>query len=337
MPTAQLPGWTITIDGQALGDGALPRALRCEIGMDGVGALHLDLIVPRDATLPAIGAPISVELSLDDASATVFTGEIDGVRVTADGAAISAGDGLARLANSFITGVYEDQSAGAIARDLVSQAGLTAGTIDDGPTLKSYALFPGVSALAHLGRLAALIGGDLFTDGGGKVHLAAPVASSPAHTLQYGAGVLELGLVKLPSTRSGLDVWGEGAASSAGSDKAHWLPDGLDGVKGQADIDGDPVYAAPADLRREFVRDGALRTGDAAAAVAKARAAAVRPVRGAILAIGVPAVTPGDGVTLDGLPDGHPLAQLLDTQPLRVRRVRHCFDIARGFTTRMEF
>ena len=50
-----------------------------------------------------------------------------------------------------------------------------------------------------------------------------------------------------------------------------------------------------------------------------------------------PTVTPGDGVTLEGLPDGHPLAQLLDTQSLRVRRVRHCFDVARGFTTRMEF
>lgn len=337
MPTAQLPGWTITIDGQELAGGALPRSLRCELGMDGVGALRLDLIVPADASLPEIGAAISVELSLDDDRAPVFAGEIDGVRVTDDGAAISAGDGLARLANAFVTGVYEDQSAGAIARDLVSQAGLTAGTIADGPTLKSYVLFPGVSALAHLGRLAALAGADLFADGRGKVHLVTPGDAGASHTLQYGAGVLALDLVKTPTARSGVDVWGEGAASSAGSDKAHWLPGELDGVKGQADIDGDPVYAAPAALRREFVRDGALRTGDAAGAVARARAAAVRPVRGAILAVGAPALVPGDAVTLDGLPDGHPLARLLASQPLRVRRVRHCLDVARGFTTRMEF
>lgn len=335
---AEIPTWTIAIAGQKLGDGAvLPRALRCEIGMDGVGSLHLDLIVPPDASLPTVGQEITVELGLGDASGKVFKGEIDGVRATADGAALTAGDGLARLANTFVTGTYADQSAGQIASDLVGQAGLSAGTLADGPQLKSYVLFPGVSALAHLGRLGALAGADLCTDGEGKIHMITPNDAGASHTLTWGENLLELDLVAMPTARSGVDVWGEGAASSAGDDKAHWLPGDLGGVKGQADITGDPPFAADAALRREFVRDGALRTGDAVSAVADARAAAVRPVRGAILAMGAPTVAPGDVVSLSGLPSGHPLAQLVGSRSLRVRRVRHRFDTARGFTTRMEF
>lgn len=339
MSAATRPTWTIKVAGQALAGGSggvLPRALRCEIGMDGVGACHIDLIVPTGAELPALGAELVVELGTDDDSAPVFTGEIDGVRVSAAGATITAGDGLARLANAFVTGVYEDQSAGAIARDLVDQAGLSPGTLDDGPTLKSYVLFPGLSALHHLGRLAELAGADLFADGEGKVHLAAPATQGARHSFRYGVDLLELDLLRAPSARSGVDVWGEGAASSAGSDKAHWLPQELDGVKGQADIDGDPVYAAPAALRREFVRDGALRTGDDAGASASARAAARRPVRGAIITLGAPAVAPGDLIALEDLPGAHPLAALAALGPFRVRRVRHRFDVARGFTSRME-
>lgn len=335
---AVVPSWTITIDGRALGGGGvLPRALRCEIGMDGVGSLHLDLIVPRDATLPAVGAPIAVELALGDTRGPVFKGEIDSVRATADGASLTAGDGLARLANTFVSGTYADQSAGQIASDLVQQSGLVAGTIADGPQLKSYVLFPGLSALAHLGRLGALAGADLYSDGEGNIHLATPADAGASHTLTWGETALELDLVAMPTARSGVDVWGEGAASSAGDDKAHWLPATLDGVKGQADIAGDAPFAADAALRRDLVRDGALRTGEAVTAVASARAAAARPVRGVILAVGAPTIAPGDAVSLSGLPDGHPLAQLLGSRPLRVRRVRHRFDTARGFTTRMEF
>ena len=339
MSSAARPTWTITVDGQALGGaggGVLPRALRCEIGMDGVGACHVDLIVPEGAALPAVGAALVVQLGLDDDNSAVFTGEVDGVRASAAGAQLSAGDGLARLAHCFVTGAYEDQSAGKVARDILSQAGLRPGAVDEGPTLKSYVLFPGLSALHHLGRLGVLAGADLFADGEGKVHFAAPATQGARHSFRYGLDLLEVDLLRAPSARAGVDVWGEGAASSAGSDKAHWLPQDLSGVKGKADLPGDPPYAAPAAVRREFVRDGALRTGDDAAASAKARAAARRPVRGAIVTLGAPALAPGDLVALEDLPSAHPLAALAQLGPFRVRRVRHRFDVSRGFTSRME-
>ena len=59
--------------------------------------------------------------------------------------------------------------------------------------------------------------------------------------------------------------------------------------------------------------------------------------RGVIEAIGLARVAPTDTITLSSLPDGHPLAAILEQGTLRVRRVRHQLDGVRGFTTRLEF
>ena len=71
---------------------------------------------------------------------------------------------------------------------------------------------------------------------------------------------------------------------------------------------------------------------------AKGRAAALdRPLRGVLEVSGAAKVAPTDVVTISALPDGHPLAAILEQGTLRVRRVRHQLDVVRGFTTRLEF
>lgn len=335
------PTAVITIAGQKLGGSAtalLPRTLRCELGMDGVGRCSMVLIVPTGTRIPAPGAPLRVELGFDGATAPVFSGEVDSVRTTALGVTVSAGDALARLANTFAAGTYEALPPGPIVRDLLDQAGVAVGAIDDGPHLGSHVLFPGLSLLDHLQRLAALCGASLFADGEGALHFIAADTVGATHSFRFGADVLALDLAHAPTTRSGVDVWGEGAAGTQGEAKAHWLPDALDGVAGRADLDGAPVFASPAVMRRSFVRDGSLRTGNAAAEAARGRAAALaRPLCGTLDVPGAPRVAPGDLVELTGLPESHPLHALLAAGRLRVRRVRHRLDTARGFTTRMEF
>jgi hypothetical protein len=338
---ANTPIWTITIDHQPVGEAGaalFPRSLRSEIGMDGVGRCTLDLIVPPGASIPQPGAALGLSLGLGDAATRVFTGEIDGVRVTATGVVVSAGDALARLANSFGAGAYSERSPGQIVRDLLDQAALTGGTLDELPVLSSYVLFPGLSLLHHARVLAETFGANLFADAEGKVHLLAPDTTGKDHSFRHGVDILAVDLCHAPSARSGVEVWGEGAASGQGSDKAHWLPDTLDGVTGDAAVKGDPVFASADALRRVFVRDGALRTGDAARKAATGRAAALtRPVRGSLEVTGAAAVAPNDLVAITDLPDSNPLKQLPGLDRLRVRRVRHCLDLGRGFTTRMEF
>jgi hypothetical protein len=340
MPKAVIPSMRVTIDGQALagGSGLLVRALRCEVGMDGVGTCTLDLIVPSGASLPAPGAVLAVSLGLDDDNSPVFKGEVDGVRATLSSARVTASDAIARLANTFVAGAYAAQTVDKIARDVLGQAGVTIGTLDAGPELTNHVLFPGLSALQHLHHLAGLIGADLFCDGDGKVHLVAADTVGASHEFRYGNGVLAVDLALAPTPRAGVDVWGEGAGATEGAGKEHWLPDDLGGVKADADVAGDPVFASDAKLRRGFVRDGALRSGSAVGDAAKGRGLALtRPLRGTIEVTGAATVAPSDVVEIAELPDGHHLGDLLAAGKLRVRRVRHRLDTARGFTTRMEF
>lgn len=132
---------------------------------------------------------------------------------------------------------------------------------------------------------------------------------------------------------------GEGAASTQGSDKAHWLPEDLGGVKGSGTVASARRYTSSGP-RIAFVQDGALRTGSAVGDAAKGRAAALdRPLRwchrGPRRRQGRPH---RHRQGLLALPDGHPLAAApLDQGTLRVRRVRHLLDKVRGFTTRLEF
>ena len=335
------PTASITIAGQQLGGSAtalLPRQIRCELGMDGVGRCSIAVIIPVGARLPAPGATLQLALGQGGATTPVFTGEVDSVRLTALGATVSASDALARLAHTFGAGAYEGHHPGQIARDLIEQAGASAGAIDDGPALGSYVLFPGLSLLAHLRRLAELCGASLFADRTGAVRFIAADTVGATHRFHLGVDVLAVDLAHAPSPRSGVDVWGEGAAGTQGETKAHWLPDALDGVTGGADLDAPPVFASPPALRRSFVRDGSLRSAAAAADAARGRAAALtRPLCGTLDVIGAPQVAPGDLIELTGMPGEHPLVALLALGRLRVRRVRHRLDTARGFTTRMEF
>jgi len=336
-----MPTVTVKIAGQAL-DGSttalLPLAIACERGMDGVGRSSVEVIVPDGAKLPAPGSTLEISMGWDDESLPVFSGEVDRVRLNAVGASISAGDALARLANTFGAGAYEAQSPGKIARDLLSQASVNAGTIDDGPDLGSHVLFPGISLLAHLRRLAALCGASVFADGLGAVHFIAEETVSATRSFRFGVDVLDLDLVHAPATRSGVDVWGEGAAGTQGEAKSHWLPVALSGVTGSAEVGAEPVFASPPAARRVVVHSGNLRIGNAAVQAAQGRAAALaRSLCGMLDLRGAPQVAPADLIELTELPAGHPVEALLAAGPLRVRRVRHRLDTTRGFSTRLEF
>jgi len=335
-----VPTSTIRIDQQALGGASselLLLRVRCETGMDGVGVCELELIVPAGASLPAPGQPLTVALGLDGSESDVFSGEIEAVQVGESWVRVVASDARARLACTYLAGSYEAQGPGKIVRDLLGQAKVQVGSAADGPELASYVVFPQLSVLRHVERLAELMGADLFIDAKGKANLVAGDHKGASVELRYGVDLLSASLERSGSVRAGVEVWGEGAASTQGSDKAHWLPEDLGGVKGSGTVASARRYTSSGP-RIAFVQDGALRTGSAVGDAAKGRAAALdRPLRGVIEAIGLARVAPTDTITLSSLPDGHPLAAILDQGTLRVRRVRHLLDKVRGFTTRLEF
>jgi len=316
------------------------RSMVSELSMDGAGGRCWLELVASDAEPPAPGDATTVSLDDGNGSVTVFTGVVLETKASPETVFVVGADALAKLAQLDVSGAYEQTAAGAIVSELVQQAGATAGKTEDGPTFDSYVLHRGPRALRHIQRLAEQCGFDVYTDGEGQVHFAAPKEGGADHTFTYGKQVLRIELRRTPPACDGVVVWGEGAASTQGAKKSHWLVADLSSVSGKAALDGKLKVQSGGEgkLARE-VRDGAVRTGDDATAQAKARmkALASRPLRGFAEVLGAPAVKPGDLVEFDDIPATHAVHALASGKVLRVRAVRHTLSARSGFITRMEF
>jgi hypothetical protein len=314
-------------------------SLVVELAMDGAGGRCV-LELAGAAQAPAEpGAPVSVKLDAGDGAITVFTGTAYASEATAVSQLVRAADDGAKLAAIEVEQAYQDVSADFIIKDLLSKAGAAPGTVTAGPELPFYAVHAGVSALAHVRALAALTGADIYTDGDGKVHVAASKTGGADTSLVFGETVLALDLRRAPTAFDGVQLWGEGAASAKGKDKAHWLSTDLSSVKGEAAVTASfEVETSSAGTAPRQVRVGAVRAGAVAGDAAKAMAAslAARRVRGSIDAYGMPGLTPGDLLNIDKLPADHAAAALLDGKPVRVRSVRHALSRQLGLRTRIE-
>lgn len=307
-----------------------------ELGMGGAGGRCVLEIAGPALAPPAAGDPVTVAFGDGQSSTTVFTGEVQQVTRTAVSLRVTAVDGLAKLARTDVESAYEGKTAGAIVKDVLSQAGASAGTVHDGPTFASYALHRGPRALRHLQRLAELCGADLYADGDGKVCFTTPDEAGAEHSLKYGEHILQLSLEDAPPAFDSVVVWGEGAASAKGAGKEHWLISDLSSVSGKAAAgERGTVMAGQEGDRPLQVVDGAVRSGEAAQEVARGRAAAIasRAVRGFLVVLGDPTIAPGDTVAIESLPAERPAPA---GPSMRVRRVRHTLEASGGFVTRVE-
>jgi hypothetical protein len=315
-------------------------SLLVERGMDGPGRCVVELADPLFAPVAA-GERMTIELDAGAGGHTVFTGETYASETTATGQVVRAADALAKLAAVRVSGAFEGVTTDTIAKDIIGQAGATAGEVAPGPDLAAYVLHPQPRALHHLSVLAALAGADVWTDGAGKVQVGAPKTGGADHRFKLGETILALDLRLAPPAVDGIAFSGEGAAGSDGAEAAHWLTTDLAGVSAKAAVDAQgQAQKGQAGTHPRPAADGALRAGAAVgdAAEAWAKAAAWRWIRGRLEVTGAPEVEPGDLVTLDGLPADNAAAKLLEGgRCLRVRAVRHVLDRARGLRTRLEF
>jgi len=336
--------YNVAVDGLTLssdrkrGDAQLVR-LFCELTMGGVGRCVL-IVAHGEYQLPGLQTKVEVSLDAGDGVQTVFTGIVTSIGASASEVRIESLDQLYTLGRIGFSKVFENTTAGEIAREILRHAGIQPGTIELGPNFVSYTLHLGPSALQHLRRVASLCGLDAFCDGKGQVHVCGPATKGSEHVFPAHERVLSLDLYRANLARDGYEVWGEGAASTEGAGRSHWLTTDLAGVSGRAAITekGD-VQKDRNEKSCSWSRDGSLRTGEAAANVVKnvASARAERRIRGQIEVLGAPQVRPGDLIRIDPLPLKHAARALLKGSKLRARCVQHSLTTGRGFLTRMEF
>jgi len=286
-----------------------------------VDAAEVVVAARGDAAAAALGDTGHVSLGFgDDGPAAVFAGSVRAVHRTVAGKTRVVGsNGGAALAAFRLDQGYEQQSVGAVVRDLASKAGVDTGSIDDGPTLPYYVVDGRRSAWEHVARLGDLAGFAARFDAAGVLQFGPLQSGSPVQTFAFGRDVLELDAFEAPPAAGSVTVVGEGAAGSKGADAWSWNLKDVSPLKASAGF-GDPAVV---------VQLGGVRSSDAASAAAEAIAANAKlgALTARLLVPGAPKAAVGTTVAVDGAPDA-----MLNGSWL-VRGVRHRLVKARGYTT----
>jgi hypothetical protein len=288
------PTFTLTIGSVvATGDRPVgaPTRLSVERDMDiAADGLRVHL---SDRSGIALDDPVKLELGYAGAESAVFAGTVARLRPSMDGVEVWALGGLHLLLDLHFGGIYQQQSAGAIARDLIGRAGLTPGAVDDGPEISRLAVDLRSSGYAHLAGLAQRLGYELYADlegnamfhalgaaagldsvGGGfgaVVGASAPgpgdlasAAAGQAGGVRFGSDLLALDATDGPVIWESVDVGGESPVSGQGEKTASWLTTKDADYRGSAGSGG----------RHLLVIDPAARTKDLADRFAAGRRAA---------------------------------------------------------------
>ncbi|UBF27084.1 hypothetical protein K9N68_03685 [Kovacikia minuta CCNUW1] len=291
------------------------------------------LVIDRDMDIPAdaltlhllersgvaLGDRVSVKLGHDGNEETAFTGEVIRLRPTLTGVKIQAVGTMQALLNLHTAATFEQKTAGSIAQDLIQQAGLSAGTVDTGPTLPRYTIDSFTSAFWHLKRLADRLGYELYSDREGTIQFrglgaaanldAAGVGgllgavTAAASGLLGGAGEgyvfgqhLLAGTVwQQQAARQEITIGGESPMSGQGDTTAHWL------TTQDTDYQGSAGTGSPSQL----ILDPVARTRDLADRFALGQLAVInRQVHQVqITVLGRPQVDLGNSISTSNVPD----------------------------------
>ena len=288
---------------------------------------------------------VRVELGHDGENELVFIGMAAALRPDFEGVRVVFLGKMQQLLDLRMAAWYDNQSAGAIARDLIGQAGLETGTIDDGPTLPRFVIDRRNSAYAHLRRLADRLGYELYAkrDGkicfqglgagagldadGGLLGAAAAAADSVVGSLlggggegyQYGQHLLHGEARRQAPAWGQIVVGGESPMSGEGDSTAHWLTSN----------DSDYQGAAGSGTGTLLILDGAARTKDIADRFAAGQlATAGRSAHQVtIRVLGRPQLDLGDTIQIGAAPD-----ELINGSGY-IRALHHQFDDLHGFVT----
>lgn len=284
---------------------------------------------------------VELQLGHDGDNETVFTGKVATLQPTLSGVRVTALGKMQQLLTLRTAVWYDDQSAGSIARDLIDQAGLDVGTVDDGPNLPRFAVDRRQSGFAHLKQLADRLGFELYAKRDGTIQfhglgegagldagagLGGAVSSAAANLLgegsegyQFGQHLIQGQAQRRSPTWGSVVVSGESPMSGQGDSTAHWL------TVNDADYRSEAGSGEPTLLRI----DPAARTKDiadrfAAGLVATANRSAHQVT---IRVLGRPQVDLGDTIEIGAAPDG-----LLNGSGY-IRALHHHFDTESGFVT----
>jgi phage protein D len=293
-------------------------------------SVERDLDIPADAcTLKLLrrdrinlGQRVTVALGYEGIESTVFVGNVVMLRPTISGVEIRALGMMQKLLNLRTAATYENQAVGSIARDLIAQANLNSGNIDNVVTLPRYAIERRLSAFAHLKALANRLGYELYSDRHGLInfHVLDPATVNlpdVGNNYQFGQQLLTATAQRQPPAWGAVTVGGESPASSRGNSRVHWL---TTNEATRTAGNGTPELLVLDPLARN--QDLVSRFAAGRLAVVERKAHLVR-----LKVLGRPEIDLGDEINPSGLEE-----ELINGKGY-IRAIRHQFSDTAGFIT----
>ena len=290
--------------------GVGPSADRARLIFGGCGSLQA-----------ALEDPITIELGDQDQSLPVLRGHITYLDFQGTHVIIEAQKPERRLATLRFHQLFEKQTSGAIVRQILQQARLDAGRIEDGIAFPYYPLSrhsDGYQAIDALARLNDFIA---YMDRDNKLVFARPKKSRPRRTFSYAKEVLALDFAQQRPAYGKFIVYGAGAASKKKA-AGQWLHTAAADYQGQAG-QGQALVT----------ENYALRSRPTANKVAAGHSQRSRrqAIVGKIKTLGAAELTPGECFAVRDSP------QATLNRTFLVTAVKHLFNRSDGFVTLTNF
>ncbi|MDF0551811.1 contractile injection system protein, VgrG/Pvc8 family [Kamptonema sp. UHCC 0994] len=187
-----------------------------------VNTCQIVLGIPKNVQV-APKDPISVEIGYDRQTSLVFTGRVMRVDWEIDRINIEAASTLTELTLLRINRVYEKSHAGDIVKDILKQANLTVGKVENGIEFAVYAVGDRETASDRLQNLAQQCGFDMYANERDRA-IFAQYSPANTHTFTYGENILKYQSEQPQTGIDKIEIYGESPASQGQGNQAYsWL------------------------------------------------------------------------------------------------------------------
>jgi phage protein D len=283
------------------------------------------------------GDSVIVSLGYDEDTKTdVFKGSIHTLSSKFSRVSVYALSSMSNLCSLHIDRFYEQQTAGAVIKDLARTVGVSLDEVADGIHLPYYAVSSKKNAYEHIRDLAQDSGFDTYFTNEDKL-VFKKYDGTKKHTLEYGKDILNIVKTDQKDQVQSVKVVGESPSSTKGADTSHWLTKqqvkgtasgSARGTGGGARALGGSETGSGSGSSQVLVQNRLVRDTETASKVAEANLARLESTTNLLVEIvGSSKIMLGHGVKIEKMPD-----KLLNGE-YQVRTVEHYLSKSSGFIT----
>lgn len=260
--------------------------------------------------------PVSIEIGYDKQTTLIFTGRVTCVDWEIDRVNIEAASAFTDLTLLRLNRVYEKSHGGDIVKDILRQAKLTVGKVDNGIKFSVYTVGDRQTAWDRVHNLAQQCGFDIYANDRDRAIFSRYTAAA-THTFTYGEDLLKYNSKQPQKGIEQVEIYGESPASQGQGEQAYsWLT--KNEVKATAGSGGNVLRLADPTARSQAVAQN----------IARGRLSHLKQKQeGQITAIGAANVKLGDAIQITKMPVSK------QNGTFKVTGVKHILNRHQGFLT----